>query len=107
MENLLKRYLPMYDYYKATVEQKLKLAEEATPRPAVLVRFGDVWRPGVLIEEHVGGEHVVFVPNAPNTTEGATLLVTDRDLRPSHLNEKTLMDVLLKRGQGLTAVPGA
>lgn len=92
--------LPLYDYYKTLVEQKLELTEKPA-RPAVLLRLPGGWQPGIVVEEYANGETVVFVPLSPKTTDGAVYLVRTEDLRPSSLNEKTLNAVLLKQGKGL------
>jgi uncharacterized membrane protein len=92
--------LPLYDYYKTLVEQKLELTEKPA-RPAVLLRLLGGWQPGIVVEEYANGETVVFVPLSPKTTDGTVYLVGPKDLRPSSLNEKTLNAVLLKQGKGL------
>jgi len=95
--------IPLYDYYKTLVEQKLELTEKPA-RPAVLLRLpGGGWQPGIVVEEYANGETVVFVPLSPKTTDGTVYLVGPEDLRPSSLNEKTLNAVLLKQGKGLVS----
>jgi uncharacterized membrane protein len=102
IESTLQRFIPHYDYYRAIVEQKLKLtAQEVPSRPTVLVRQLGGWQPGVLVDTYPSGEQVVFLPGSPKTTDGTVLVVGSDDIRQLDMPESALYDVLLKNGAGL------
>jgi uncharacterized membrane protein len=104
VEGWLASYIPGFAAYESMLEDKLQGRTETLSYPTALLRQQDVWRPVYVIEQDGKGTSVVFAPDAPDPSRGATLLVAERDLRvlPS-VSAVDLEASLKKCGAGLVS----
>ena len=102
VERLLVKYVPGYSTYKAMAEDKLHQRTRTLPYASVLFRAEPGWQPAFLIEQDVDGHCVLFVPGAPDTTNGNVLLATRDQLRFLPAITANQLDASLKTmGKGL------
>jgi hypothetical protein len=102
LDNLLVKYVPGYEFYKITLEQKIRKEEVPNARPTVLLTIDGVGQPGVLVDELADGRCVVFVPSKPGTPEGQVYVVLEADIARLTIEEADLNKLLSKQGKGLS-----
>jgi hypothetical protein len=61
-ERQLSKYVPDYDSYKAKAEERFRHKVRVLPYVAALIRRGEYWQPGYIVEQDQDGNCVVFVP---------------------------------------------
>jgi uncharacterized membrane protein len=101
-EELLVKYLPGYDAYKAMAEEKLQSKTRLLPYKAALIKQPDGWQPAYLVEQDQQGHCVLFVPEIPDTARGKVLIAKPGqvELVPS-VTANDLDASLRKMGRGL------
>jgi uncharacterized membrane protein len=102
VESSLSRYIPGYDTYKALAEEKLQHKVRILPYSSALIKHQDFWRPAYIIEGDQDGNHVVFLPDIPDTDKGHVLLAKkDQIVVLSSVTANELEASLKKMGKGL------
>jgi hypothetical protein len=101
-EATMAKYIPDYARYKSMAEEKLQHKAKALDYTTALIRWQDYWRPAYIIEQDKNGNCVVFVPNAPETSNGRILFATQQQVRVvSTVTANQLDECLKKLGRGL------
>jgi hypothetical protein len=102
VEKGLSKYIPGYDTYKATAEEKLQHKVRILPYASALIKHQDYRRPAYIIEDDHNGNYVVFLPDIPDTDKGHVLLAKQDQVRIlSSLTANELEASLKKMGKGL------
>lgn len=104
LDNLLVKYIPGYEFYKITLEQKIRKEEVPNARPTVLLTMDGVGQPGVIVDTLTDGRKVVFVPSKPGTPEGQVFVVPASAIATLNIEEADLNKLLSKQGKGLSAI---
>jgi uncharacterized membrane protein len=104
LDNLLVKYIPGYEFYKITLEQKIRKEEVPNARPAVLLTMDGIGQAGVIVDELNDGRKVVFIPSKPGTTEGQVFIANAASITPLQIEEASLNKLLLKQGKGLKEI---
>ena len=100
LDAFLEKKIPGYDFYKSTMEQKIK-KDNAPSRPVVLLTIDGVSQPGVDIEEMADGRKVVFVSSHPASTNGNVYVVDSAAVVELSTTELEMNKILKSRGEGL------
>jgi uncharacterized membrane protein len=98
IEGNMLMYIPGYLKYKVKMEEKLMPPEDN--RPAVLVKSGDAWKCGLLMDKS-GGKAIVFLPNTPDTDNGEVVVVPEQDIEIMAMTARELKASLQMSGRGL------
>jgi hypothetical protein len=99
-ERWLVRYIPGYEAYRMTAEEKVRL--RTLPYTSALIKHQEFWRPAYLVEQDGVGNCVVFLPSVPDTNRGSIVLATRDELRLVPSMPANALDASLKRmGRGL------
>jgi len=104
LDNLLIKYIPGYEFYKITLEQKIIKDDVPAARPTVLLTIDGIGQPGVIVEELSDGRKVVFIPSKPGTPEGQVYVVNDAAVTLLHMEEANLNKLLSKQGKGFKEI---
>jgi len=100
LDAFLEEKIPGYDFYKSTMEQKIK-KDDAPSRPVVLLTVDGVSQPGVVIEQFADGRKVVFVSSHPASTNGNVYVVDTAAVTELPISELEMNKILKSRGEGL------
>lgn len=100
LDAFLEEKIPGYDFYKSTMEQKIK-KDDAPSRPVVLLTIDGVSQPGVVIEQFADGRKVVFVSSHPASTNGNVYVVDTTAVTELPISELEMNKILKSRGEGL------
>ena len=68
------RLIPGYEFMRMRLIASFGKDPDEKEKP-VLIRFGDYVRPGLLIENGAEGKSVVYVPDAPDISNGMILIL--------------------------------
>jgi len=102
LEGLLLKYLPGYDVYKAMAEEKLQNKRQILPYASALIKQQDYWQPAYIVEQDQNGDHVVFVPDIPDTAKGRILIAKTEQIKILSSVAANDLDACLRRtGKGL------
>lgn len=105
-DRLLAEYIPGYEFYKMTLEQKIKNKNAPVERPVVLITKDGIGQPGVIIEELPDSRIVVFIPAKPGTPEGLVYVVPADAVLKLDLAESKMNAIIHNQGKGLGALVG-
>lgn len=104
IDDKLMIFLPGYEKNKKIAEEKLssKLKKNNVDKP-VLVKLGNFWQPGLLIEQSsTGGSAAVFVPALPSKDLGQLYVVESSDIKfLEHTSSETFNASIKSFGKGI------
>jgi uncharacterized membrane protein len=92
------QFIPGYINYKVKMEEKVM--QKTDHRPPVLVRVGDVSRPGFLTDRFENS-CVVYVPSAPDTNTGEVWVVPEQQVTILSTSEKAFKQAIMHNGKNL------
>lgn len=98
IEKNVLQFIPGYLGYKVKMEEKLLPRQE--PKIPVLIRTGDITRPGYLKSKEQG-KCVVFVPNTPDPNSGEIWVVDEQCVTDLHMDAKAFSAAVMHGGKGL------
>jgi uncharacterized membrane protein len=102
VEQLLSRYIPGYNTYKALAEEKLQGKLKILSYSSALIKQQEYWRPAFVVEQDSDGNYVVFLPGAPDTNTGHVLLARQDQVKLLPSVTANQLDASLKKmGKGL------
>jgi uncharacterized membrane protein len=104
LDTLLMKYIPGYEFYKITLEQKIRKEDVPNARPTVLLTMDGVGQAGVIVDELTDGRKVVFIPSKPGTPEGQVYVADASSITRLDIEEANLNKLLSKQGKGLAAL---
>jgi uncharacterized membrane protein len=96
-ENVL-QFIPGYINYKVKMEEKVM--QKTDHRPPVLVRVGDISRPGFLTDRS-GQSCVVYIPSAPDTNTGEIWVVPENLVTILSTPESTFKQSIMHNGKNI------
>lgn len=102
-ENKIVKVFPFYDYYKAIIEQSLKVKEQES-REVFLIKNENTWRIGVLMETLPNNKICVFIPFSPKVTDGEVVVVSLETVVSIGYKEKEITTMLLQKGEGFSTL---
>lgn len=100
----LLKYIPGYEFYRISLEQKMTKEDVQNTRTPVLITMSGVSQLGVVVEELADGRKVVFVATKPNTREGSIYVVDDASIATLNTDEAGMNKLLLMQGKGLNEI---
>ncbi len=68
--------------------------------PSVLVRLGECWKLGFLVEELDSGQTVVFIPSAPRPWSGEVVIVKNERVTMLTRSSKAVVTCISRLGDG-------
>ena len=92
--------VPGYEYIRERTAELLGQDNEAIDR-AILVRFDDGQSPGRLVERDTYGRCAVFIPDVPNGSTGAVLIVDADRVEELGVPYGHLSNCIRNHGKGL------
>lgn len=92
------QFIPGYINYKVKMEEKVM--QKTDPRPPVLVRVGEISRPGFLTDTN-GHSCVVYVPSAPDTNTGEIWIVPEAQVTRVGTPEAAFKQAIMHNGKNL------
>lgn len=110
IDEKLNQLIPGYSQVRTEATKKIGIAKtEEPPRyDTCLVKVGESWQPGYLVETNADGTHTVFVPQAPLAAVGQVYVVEPGRVRKLDLDSAALDARLKALGRGvLGAVRGS
>lgn len=96
-ENVL-QFIPGYINYKVKMEEKVM--QKTDHRPPVLVKVGDISRPGFLTDT-TGQLCVVYIPSAPDTNIGEVWVVPESQVTQLSTPEGAFKQAIMHNGKNL------
>ena len=107
VEKGLANYIPGYEAYRTTAEEKLHNKPKTHPYTSALVRRQDYWQPAFVVEQDGAGNYVVFLPDIPETQKGHVLLAKSHQVKILSSIPANQFDTTLKKmGKGLLSEHG-
>ena len=107
LDRLLNRVVPGYTMVKGVISGAVDPASEADQLSPVLVRAGGVTRIGLEVERAPGGQVVVFLPNAPATQTGISVVVEPDDVERLDIAPHEALEMLEFFGRGMAGMAAA
>jgi len=104
LDDLLIKYIPGYEFYKTTLEQKISKEDAQHPRPTAIVTMDNIGQACIIVEALEDARLVVFIPFKPGTAEGHVYVVPDASVTRLTIDEKALNKLLMNQGKGLSKV---
>lgn len=77
----LKQIIPGYEKHKDLAKKQLVDEPKIETDLPALIKFGDYWQPGFLIEKDADGNSVVVVPNADANDKGSIYIVPIQNVK--------------------------
>ena len=108
IDEQLNHLIPGYGQVRNEATKKVGLGKGEEPRyDTCLVKVGELWQPGYVVESNVDATHTVFVPRAPLAAVGQVYVVEPGRMRRLDLDSAALDARLKALGKGvLGAVRG-
>ena len=105
----LNQLIPGYSQVRTEATRKVGIGNREEPRyETCLVKVGELWQPGYLVESNVDATHTVFVPQAPLAAVGQVYVVESGRVRKLDLDSAALDARLKALGKGvLSAIRGS
>lgn len=104
IDEKLNQLIPGYSQVRTETTKKFKLGKGEEPRyETCLVKVGELWQPGYLVESNVDGTQTVFVPQAPLAAVGQVYVVEPGRVRKLDLDSAALDARLKALGRGVLA----
>ena len=104
VDEKLNQLIPGYSQVRTEAAKKVGLAKDEEPRyDACLVKVGDLWQPGYLVESNEDGTHTVYVPQAPLGAVGQVYVAKLEQVRRLDLDSAALNARLKQLGKGVLA----
>jgi len=97
--------LPLYGAIKETVQQ-FSGAKKMPFSDVVLYTMGDVQMTGFITEDHGNGTVTLFIPTAPNPTNGFVVHVSESSIRRISVSSEEAMRSIIGIGVGSTKLMG-
>lgn len=109
IDEKLNQLIPGYSQVRTEATKKVGFGKGEEPRyDTCLVKVGELWQPGYLVESNADGTHAVFVPQAPLAAVGQVYVVEPGGVRKLDLDSAALDARLKALGRGvLGAVRGS
>jgi uncharacterized membrane protein len=102
IDEKLDRLIPGYGQVRTATHEKIGFGKsEERPFDACLVKIGELWQPGYVIESNVDGTQTVFVPGAPAAAAGQVYVVEPGLMRRLEMNSAALNAHLKMLGKGI------
>ena len=107
IDEKLNQLIPGYSRVRTEATEKVGLGKGGEPRhETCLVRTGELWQPGYVVESNVDGTYTVFVPQAPLTAVGEVYVAGPDRVRKLGLDSAALNARLKQLGKGVLASVG-
>jgi uncharacterized membrane protein len=107
IDEKLNQLIPGYSQVRTEATKKVGLGKSDEPRyDTCLVKVGDLWEPGYLVETNIDGTHTVFVPQAPLAAVGHVYVVEPGRVRKLDFDSAALNARLKQLGKGVLASAG-
>lgn len=103
LDRWLCKMIPGYEFYRITLEEKMKKQEVPDSRPTVIAMINGVGTPAVIVEELRDGNKVIFIASKPGTTDGQVYVVSEDKIKALHVEEAEMNKVLKHQGKGMGA----
>lgn len=108
IDEKLNGLIPGYSQVRTQATKKVGLGKVEEPRhETCLVKTGELWQPGYLVESHADGTHTVFVPQAPLAGVGQVYVAGPGRVRKLDLDSAALNARLKQLGRGVLERVGA
>jgi len=102
IDERLDRLIPGYGQVRTATHEKIGVGKSDEHLfDTCLVRIGDLWQPGYVIESNVDGTQTVFVPQAPAVALGQVYIVEPERVRKLGIDFATLNARLKMLGKGI------
>jgi uncharacterized membrane protein len=104
IDEKLNQLIPGYSQIRTEATKKVGAGKSEEPRyDTCLVKTGELWEPGYLVESNADGTQTVFVPQAPLAAVGHVYVVEPGRVRKLDLDSAALNARLKQLGKGVLA----
>jgi len=101
IDEKLDRLIPGYGEVRSATHKKIGAGRSDEVFETCLVKIGEIWQPGYIIEPNLDGTQTVFVPGAPTVAAGQVYIAEPGQLRKLDIDSAALNARLKILGRGI------